>query len=183
MSNSNRRDLPVLGLIIFIFSLTMLACSRGATVRSETGSSAFHERSLIHDGRNRSYLVHLPPHVDPEVPLPVVISYHGGGGNAQNQKDYSGLDATADVRGFIAVYPNGTGRFSDRLLTWNAGICCGYARNEQVDDVGFTLAVIEDLKSIFSVDVTRVYATGLSNGAMMAYRLAEEAPESIAAIA
>jgi polyhydroxybutyrate depolymerase len=89
----------------------------------------------------------------------------------------------ADREGFLAIYPNGTGRFSRWLLTWNAGTCCGYARNQGIDDVGFAVALLRDLAKRTPVDHTRVYATGMSNGAMMAYRLAAEIPERIAAIA
>jgi polyhydroxybutyrate depolymerase len=93
------------------------------------------------------------------------------------------MDAVADREGFLAVYPNGTGRLADRLLTWNAGTCCGYARDQHVDDVGFVRALLQRLDGLLPIDRARVYATGLSNGAMMAYRLAVEAPDSIAAVA
>jgi polyhydroxybutyrate depolymerase len=113
----------------------------------------------------------------------VVINYHGGGGNARTQKWYTRMDAVADREGFIAVYPNGTGGLGTRFLTWNAGSCCGIAALNRVDDVGFTLAVLDDLGDRTPVDPTRIYATGLSNGSMMAYRLAAEAPQRIAAVA
>jgi polyhydroxybutyrate depolymerase len=66
---------------------------------------------------------------------------------------------------------------------WNSGDCCGSAQWNGVDDVGFLLAVLDDVSERTTVDATRVYATGLSNGAMMAYRLAAEASDRIAAIA
>jgi polyhydroxybutyrate depolymerase len=112
-----------------------------------------------------------------------VINFHGGGANARNQKSYSLMDKTAAREGFIVVYPNGTGGIGGRLLTWNAGTCCGSAAASQVDDVGFSLALVDDLSRRTSLDRGRVYATGLSNGAMMAYRLAAEASERIAAVA
>jgi polyhydroxybutyrate depolymerase len=93
------------------------------------------------------------------------------------------MDSLADEAGFIAVYPDGTGRFGRFLLTWNAGGCCGYAREDNVDDVGFVRTLLSDLATAAPVDGSRVYATGLSNGAMMAYRLAAEAPDLVAAIA
>ncbi|PYN17937.1 MAG: hypothetical protein DMD76_30320, partial [Candidatus Rokuibacteriota bacterium] len=66
---------------------------------------------------------------------------------------------------------------------WNAGTCCGQAQTAHADDVGFTLAILRDLARDLPLDRTRVYATGHSNGAMMAYRLAAEAAEKVAAIA
>jgi polyhydroxybutyrate depolymerase len=93
------------------------------------------------------------------------------------------MDLAADEEGFIVVYPEGTGRFAGVLLTWNAGGCCGYAREHSVDDVGFVRGLLKDLADVAPVDTGAIYATGLSNGAMMAYRLAAEAPDLVAAIA
>jgi polyhydroxybutyrate depolymerase len=148
-------------------------------VRLRPGNQEF---DFEHAGRERSYRVHAPRALGTR-PAPVVLSFHGGGGHAEAQQDYSRLDAVADREGFLAVYPNGSGRHAKRLLTWNAGACCGYAQRRGVDDVGFARAVVDDLARRTPVDRARVYATGLSNGAMMAYRLAAEAPDLVAAIA
>jgi polyhydroxybutyrate depolymerase len=142
-----------------------------------------HEFSLVHKSLKRNYLVRVPPHAAHNAPLPVVVNFHGGGGNAKTQKWYTRMDVTADREGFIAVYPNGTGGLGTRFLTWNAGNCCGIAALNRVDDVGFALAVIDDVAGKTPVDLTRIYATGLSNGSMMAYRLAAEAAHRIAAVA
>lgn len=131
---------------------------------------------------DRSFVVHLPPQYDGEKALPVVLTYHGGGGNAQQFKQWCGLDDKADEAGFIVVYPNGTGRIA-RLLTFNAGICCGYAQNNNIDDVGFTRALLDDLEQRYKVDKRRIFATGMSNGAMISYRVAIELSDRIAAIA
>ena len=161
--------------IALIVALILVGCARGQT------SSIRHE--LEHDGRTRVYYVHLPPDASDGHPLPVVLNFHGGGGDAEGQERYSGMDAVANEEGFIAVYPDGTGRFGERLLTWNAGGCCGYAQDEAVDDVGFVRALIVDLSTVTPIDRSRIYATGLSNGAMMSYRLGAEAGDLIAAIA
>lgn len=142
-----------------------------------------HRFELRHGGRVRSYLVHIPPQVRAGRALPVVLSFHGGGGSAGHQRTHTGMNALAAEKGFIVVYPNGTGRREERLLTWNAGTCCGYASDNNVDDVGFTRAVVADLGRRTGLDRARIYATGMSNGAMMSYRLAVEAPDLVAAIA
>jgi len=142
-----------------------------------------HDVRLSFGGRVRRYVVHMPLHADGKTPLPLVLAFHDGGGTAQGQKRWSGLDAVADREGFLAVYPDGTARGGGRQLTWNAGACCGYAQAQHVDDVGFVVAVLGDLAARTPVDRTRVYATGMSNGAMLAYRLAVEASDRIAAIA
>lgn len=93
------------------------------------------------------------------------------------------MDRLADRESFIAVYPNGNGRFGKRLLTWNAGTCCAYLVINNVDDVGFVRALVATLAEKVPIDRRRVYATGLSNGAMMSHRLAAEAADLIAAVA
>jgi polyhydroxybutyrate depolymerase len=96
----------------------------------------------------------------------------------------SGFNAVADQNGVVAVYPNGTGPLSgDRLLTWNGGSCCGYAQEKNVDDVGFVRAVVSDLRAHLNVDVKRIYAAGMSNGAILSQRLACEAADVFAAVA
>jgi polyhydroxybutyrate depolymerase len=74
----------------------------------------------------------------------VVLAFHGGGSNAQQMVRFCGLNEKADEAGFIVVYPSGTGRL-ERALTWNAGNCCAYAVFNQVDDVGFVRALVDDL--------------------------------------
>jgi polyhydroxybutyrate depolymerase len=150
--------------------LTLSACAFGAGL----------ERSIAIGGTTRTYVVHLPGGRAPENPAPLVVVLHGGGGNAANAARMSGMDAKADKEGFIAVYPNGTGR---RFLTWNAWRCCGAALDERVDDVAFIRAVVEAVARDFAVDRRAIYATGLSNGAMMAYRLGCDAADVFAAIA
>ena len=171
-------------VVVAAACLTLTASSVGraqrATAPLEPGD---HTLSLPHDGRTRNYIVHVPRSAVAGRSLPVLIAFHGGGGNAEGFKAYAGLDAVADREGLIVAYPNGTGVLPRRLLTWNAGECCGYAMNQRIDDVGFAIAVLEDLARRTAIDVRRVYATGHSNGAMMAYRLGAERADRIAAIA
>ena len=140
-----------------------------------------HTRTLQHDGRARSYIVHVPPKYDAK-PTPVVLAFHGGGSNAEQMVRFCGLNEKADKEGFIVVYPNGTGRI-ERMLTWNGGNCCAYAMWNNVDDVGFTRALLDDLATVANIDTKRVFATGISNGGIMCYRLASELSDRIAAIA
>ena len=138
-------------------------------------------RILSVDARERSYLLHMPR--KPTRPLmPVVLALHGATSNARLMRNFCGLNEKAEEAGFLAVYPNGTGN-TQTVLTWNAGDCCGYAVQHNVDDVGFVLALLDDLASIVPIDQRRIFVAGMSNGAMMAYRLAAECADRIAAIA
>jgi polyhydroxybutyrate depolymerase len=140
-------------------------------------------RSIKVGTLDRRSLVYIPRGYDAARPTPVVVVFHGGGGNPETMVNFSGLNDKADEAGFIAVYPYGTGRLPNRLLTFNGGNCCGYAMDNNIDDVGFTRAMLDDLASVANVDANRVYATGMSNGGIMAYRVASELADRFAAIA
>jgi len=141
-----------------------------------------HFRQLKVGQQERSYYVHVPPKYDASKPTPVVLAFHGAGTNAPIMALSTGLSAKADEAGFIVVYPNGTGE-GGLLLVWNSGGFRGpYARNRP-DDVAFVAALLDDLATIVPIDRKRVYATGISNGGMMCYRLAAELSDRIAAVA
>ena len=141
-----------------------------------------HTLSLAVGGLQRSAIVHIPPQYDRTVAMPVVLAFHGGGANADTMVRFSGLNDKADEAGFIAVYPNGTGRLQ-RMLTFNGGNCCGQAAANGVDDVECTRRLLDEVAGACSIDPKRVFATGMSNGGIMAYRLASELSDRIAAIA
>ena len=135
--------------------------------------------SVVHDGLTREYLVHVPKSYR-GAPAPMLIALHGGGGDADNQAndDNYKLISKSEQAGFIAVFPNGYSRFPGGVLaTWNAGACCGAAQKSDVDDVGFIRDVIHRVERQASIDPKRIFAAGMSNGAMMSWRLACEAPE------
>lgn len=131
----------------------------------------------------RRYRIHMPARYDAAKALPVVIAFHGGGGNPESMVRLSGLNAKSDQAGFIVVYPYGTGRLENQFLTFNGGGCCGYAMERQIDDVAFTRALLDDLATVAKVDARRVYATGLSNGGIVSHYVASELSDRIAAIA
>jgi polyhydroxybutyrate depolymerase len=165
-------------LAVVLAALLALASRTACAADAKAGDTLY---SLRHDGRARTYLVHLPPAYDRGKSWPVVIVFHGGGGHGEQMAQMTGFSGKADREGFIAVYPNGTGRWQNRFLTWNAGNCCAYAYENRVDDVGFVRALIAQLKKDFAVDPRRVFVTGISNGGMMSYRLACELSDLIAA--
>ena len=165
-------------------ALSLTAPAAPAAAAPEPLAPGDHTRLLPYKRLSRSYVLHLPPAAAEAAPLPLVIALHGGGGTAAGFQAYAGLDAVADREGFAVVYPSGTAPpiAAGRFLTWNAGRCCGWAMQQKIDDVGFMLRVVGAVEKAARIDPARIYATGHSNGAMMAYRLAAEAGDRIAAI-
>jgi polyhydroxybutyrate depolymerase len=136
--------------------------------------------TVLFDGVERTFDVHVPGSYDPASPTALVLDFHGYGMSASEEAALSRMDDESDQAGFIAVHPNGTGASG---LSWNAGGCCGEAAATGVDDVGFVGALLDQLETGLCVDEKRVYATGMSNGGFFAHRLGCELPGRIAAIA
>lgn len=136
------------------------------------------------DGITRTWLLNLPPNYYDTSGLPLVIALHGFGGSATEMEHDYGITDKANAAGFIVVYPNGVrnpgGYF--HLTSWNAGNCCYYAQEENIDDVHFISTLIDQLIANYKIDPKKVYVAGMSNGAMMAYTLADKLSTKIAAI-
>jgi polyhydroxybutyrate depolymerase len=93
------------------------------------------------------------------------------------------LDGLAESNRFLVVYPDGIGPESGaRLRSWNAGTCCGAAVQQKVDDLGFVRRVIDTVRASRAVLPGHVYAIGHSNGGMLAYRIACELADQVAAV-
>ncbi|WP_229256146.1 extracellular catalytic domain type 1 short-chain-length polyhydroxyalkanoate depolymerase [Duganella fentianensis] len=153
-----------------------------AAIRSTAGEPNLQELRV----QGRKVLVHLPAGYDAARALPLVLAMHGGGGHAglMAEDGRYGWLRQADESGFIVAFPNGASRLpGGRLATWNAGGCCGYARDQNVDDVAFLRAVVAEIKGRYRVDSARIFATGMSNGGMMAHRLACDAADLFRAVA
>lgn len=137
-------------------------------------------RTLTVPGQGtRRYAIYVPNGMGALGPRPALIAMHGGTGTAMGQAASSQLAKTASARQFYAVFLEGSGT----LQTFNAGACCGSAQSQNVDDIAFTRAVITDIRANYSVDPAKIYATGFSNGAMMAHRLACDLADQIAGVA
>ncbi|HSE39718.1 MAG TPA: PHB depolymerase family esterase, partial [Acidobacteriota bacterium] len=164
-----------MGLAILTAALLFLTSAKSPLYSDE-------EKSIEYAGRIRKYLVHIPPNSDPTTALPLVLVLHGGGGAPEGMARITNFNQKADAEKFIVVYPAGTGRFESRFLTWNSGNCCGYALDDNIDDSGFIRRLIDQLQKELKIDESKIFATGLSNGAMMSYRLGCELSDKIAAI-
>lgn len=142
-------------------------------------------RRIQFQGLTRFYKFHVPSSYRKDRPMPVVLVFHGGAGYPGAVRYQTDFDKVADKENFLAVFPAGHHRiWKDRLLHWNDGRTPKHDPSfSNVDDVGFVAALLDDLSHFFRVDDDRVYATGLSNGSLMTYRLACELSDRIAAIA
>ncbi|MEQ1874435.1 MAG: PHB depolymerase family esterase [Ilumatobacteraceae bacterium] len=155
-----------------------------ATTGDPTGAGVTIDGELeTSDGRTRTYHLYVPSDL-PAGPVPFLIALHGGTGSGSQFQSNSGFDELAQANGFLVVFPDGVGlgRNEDRLRTWNGGYCCGTAAKREVDDVGFIDALIDVLADEYEIDPNRIFAAGHSNGGIMAYRLACELADRIAAI-
>jgi polyhydroxybutyrate depolymerase len=168
----------VLALLAALLASAARAASPAAATQPLTAGD--HLRRLAVDGRQRSYLVHIPRKYDARRASPVVLAFHGAWTNGAVMALFSGLSEKSEEAGFIVAYPNGTGS-GEAVLFLNAW--ADPRPGGPADDVKFTSAVIDDLAAQLNVDPKRVYATGMSNGGMMCYRLAAELSDRIAAVA
>jgi polyhydroxybutyrate depolymerase len=107
----------------------------------------------------------------------LIVVVHGGYGTGAGAIAQGNWAKAVNANGFMVVAPDGLFR------AWNAGGCCGFPMSRGVDDVAFIVQVVETLEITLPIDPARVYATGISNGGMMSYRLGCEASATFAAIA
>jgi polyhydroxybutyrate depolymerase len=133
--------------------------------------------SIMVGGMARSFVRHIPPGYTGKTPVPVVIDFHPLGGTGASWKGSTKWGSVADQQGFIMIWPDGVGN------SWNVGRCCSTAQSQNVDDVAFTKAIVTTLEQEACIDPKRVYATGCSNGGGMAFKVACDAADVIAAVA
>ncbi|MFQ5746207.1 MAG: alpha/beta hydrolase family esterase [Gemmatimonadota bacterium] len=164
----------------------LLACGQGKTATAPPqaprglppwdGRRAFTD-SIRFDGLSRDFIVHLPVGYDHVARKPVVLVFHGSGGNAQGMQTHSGLDAFGDAEGFGIVYANAVRAWAEDCAGCSAGDALG------IDDLGFVRALVDTLTANWAIDPARVFATGFSQGAMFIQRLACEPGTPVAGIA
>ena len=134
--------------------------------------------SITHDGIQRDYILYIPELYDGSTAVPLVFNFHGYGSNAAQQMFYGDFRDIADTEGFLLVHPEGTTFIGNQF--WNVGFP---GISSTIDDVGFTEALIDELATLYTIDLDRVYATGMSNGGFMSFLLACQLSEKIAAVA
>ncbi len=174
--------MPAVRVTLVLGLLAILGCS--SVVRPGPLSAGSFELEAGPGGGagEREFLLHIPAQYDRHEPLPLVLAFHGSFSSAEEMEEESGLSRLSEQKGFAVAYPFGHG-FLGLLQHWNSGHCCGPAYERNIDDVEFARQVISSTEARITVDRTRIYVVGMSNGAMLAHRVAAELSDRVAAAA
>jgi polyhydroxybutyrate depolymerase len=156
------------------------ATAAGAATKSGSGcgkaaTPGVTTEHLTVDGTNRDYLLSIPASYDPAERAPLIFNFHGLGSNKEQQALYSGMNQKAGSEGYVVVTPDGSG---DAVKRWMFPPLPG-----STADVDFVKAMLATTARSLCIDAKRVYATGISNGAIFSTALACALPGKLAAIA
>ena len=167
-------------IIVLTFSifLSSASCAQTAAIPTATAVPSSSERKVTIDDLERSYLLYIPPGLDSQQPVPVVFAFHGYGEKARGMQRDSGLNDVADLANYLVVYPKGV------FNSWNIGDeLPGYAVEHKIDESAYVREMLSDLSTIVNIDPKQIYAVGFSQGGQLAYRLACDMSDTLAAIA
>lgn len=162
-------------------SSTPVASSSSQEVIScagKTYAAGDHKMTVNVNGKNRTYIMHVPSQYKGDKPVPLVVDYHPIGGSGQGQLSGTTYKSLTDQEGVISLYPDGTSGKSMMGAGWNVGPCCSYD-----DDVEFSRAMINMVEEKVCIDTKRVYATGFSMGGGMSNHVACFMSDVYAAVA
>jgi polyhydroxybutyrate depolymerase len=169
---------PMSVRLLFAIVLTLIAEGGKSFAQGFlAGSTTRHVLDI--DSRTRTYLLHEPPNVPAIKTIPLVFVFHGGGSNGAAMEKLTGFSALADREGFLVVYPDAVAK------NWNDGRDAPAipSQTNKVDDVAFVAALISEISNQYPVSQRRIFATGISNGAIFSHYLAARLAGQIAAIA
>lgn len=159
---------------------SLLACSiLSLAAAFATAAQAATARTVNVAGLVRTYYLHVPAHIPKDRAVALVLAFHGGGGTPAGIERESGFSGLADREGFLVAYPQGYGK------SWNDGrnATSIAAQRDRIDDLGFVAALLDDIGKDYRIDPKRVFATGISNGAIFSHYLGANLSARIAAIA
>jgi len=168
---TTRAELAVVAALV-----VLAACGGSGSPSEPSPPPAVQHHELKVDGVSRSYRLFAPLSLDRSKPAPLVMVLAGVGNTAESMVEATRFDRVAEREGLIVAYPEGVNE------TWNAGYCCLGRATSGPDDVRFLSQLIDDVAAGNKVDTARVYAVGVSAGAMMAYKLACDQAGRIAGV-
>jgi polyhydroxybutyrate depolymerase len=167
--NRSRRALAIaLGIIGLP---VLLAIINAATFRAANRANG----SLVSAGLKREYVLYVPSSYQRGTPTPLVFSFHGAGLWGGSQKTISQWNRLAEREGVMVVYPSGFKDGGPRI--WHVEPSPRLAQ-----DIRFIEELIDTLASHYTIDRSRIYANGLSNGGGMSFVLSCVLADRIAAV-
>ncbi|WP_321493398.1 PHB depolymerase family esterase [uncultured Desulfobacter sp.] len=182
-TKKNCREMKLI-ILLAITAAMIYGCTVSTTKSATKGGCTMKKKLDIRVmGARRYFLLHLPQGYNPDRKIPLVIVLHGAFSTPVQMEKQTGFSTLSDKFDFLVAYPSGAYGLFGYLKHWNAGHCCGKAAKDNLDDVGFLLAVMDDIQAQFPFDTSRVYMVGFSNGGMLTYRFAAEYPDRLAAAA
>ena len=170
--------------IICLSIIMILSCnSESNTQIIKSKSNFINENAMFinHDDQQREYLIYVPNSYDSTLPTPLILSFHGGSGDAFEYMQYTDMRSVADTAGFLIVYPQGS-LDSEGFSHWNSMLYTEDSKST-VDDIGFIQSLLNDIEGNYNIDTNRIYASGFSNGADFSFSLGCYLNSKFAAIA
>lgn len=164
-------------VVTFVTCVAVAACGSSSSSPAASSAPVLKHSQITVAGHQRTYRVYRPSSVDPNAPAPLVLILHGNASTGDDMANTTQFDMTADAHSFIAVYPDGIEK------SWNGDFCCEPAPTLGVDDLAFLNALIPRLERDYAINTKRVFMTGFSSGAIMAYRYACQGAVPLRAIA
>ncbi len=163
-------------LLLFVVAVSALRVESGFAQEPLLHTA---RKTLMSSGIEREYLLHVPPHLPRSRPVPLVFALHGGNSNGVQTEILTGFSLVADVRDFLVVYPEAIEK------NWNDGRKQMQFPSHRlnINDVQFVDDIITAVSGEFTIDASRIYVTGISNGAMMSHLIAIQLSGKIAAVA
>lgn len=171
----------------FVGAVMVSSCSAGSSDSTESSGEsagsptvvdeppASTEIEVLVNGETRRSLLLTPADATDE-PLPLLVYLHALRSTPQRAVDQADLDELASSAGVAIAIPYGTSQ------SWNGGVCCGAAVRQDRDDVAFVEALVGSVDEMIDIELSRVFAAGFSNGAVLSSRLACEGSEFIVAV-
>ena len=168
-------------LLFIIVFFSLLSCNNKEIETSEgTQIIGLSQRSIIHDGIRRTFILYVPESYSTGTQLPLMLNFHGFSGSAEAQMISADMRPLAESENFILVYPQGA-QLSSGFPHWNPDPIGGNNKSD-IDDIGFVEVIIDSLDEELNIDLSRVYASGYSNGGYLIYGLACRLSNKIAAV-
>ena len=152
-------------------------------VKIDQANRGLFTRKLTYDNLDRAYTVYIPSSYEEVSEVPLLLHFHGFGGSAGEGLIFSDMQTLAETEGFILVGPQGASLEEEKSSHWNHEPKSAKQNKSDIDDLGFTSALIDEICSSYSIDSKRVYACGYSNGAFLANSLSCYLSNKIAAVA